>query len=316
MEGAATASFLSELADQIPEAFSLITYAYVLLLLSWPLLLWMERRWPPVRRTPASSYAFNAKVMLFNLAVTPLFWGLAVALSSSVGRAIGLPVLPYPTLSASLGIPFVDTALHAVVLFFVAAFLGDLWYYWWHRMQHELPALWEIHKLHHSDEDLNATSIYRSHFFELGGQALVRGFSVGLIVDLGGAPQTGLAIAFAGILPPVWDTFIHANVRLDRLRLLPVLSTPQFHWIHHSRLPQHQDKNYAIWLPLFDVLFGSYYRPAKGEYPPTGLSSGEKIDSVWRGQIDPLRAWARMLSGRPPHPTADAARLRGPNTST
>lgn len=50
----------------------------------------------------------------------------------------------------------------------------------------------------------------------------------------------------AGLLPPVWDFFIHANVSFDALRwFLPVLSTPQFHWIHHSKLPEHQDKNYA-----------------------------------------------------------------------
>jgi len=46
---------------------------------------------------------------------------------------------------------------------------------------------------------------------------------------------------------------------------------------------------------LYDIIFGSYYRPRVDEYPATGLSSGEKIDSLWQGQIEPLAAWRRIL---------------------
>lgn len=291
-------SFFSELLAQVPGAVEILLYAYGMLLVSWPVFLFLERRAPAGERTPGSNFLFNWKIVLCNLALTPLFYAFAVAISSSTARALGLPALPYPAAEWSLGIPILDGVAHGLVLFVTAVFLTDLWYYWWHRMQHELPALWEIHKLHHSDENLNVTTIYRSHFFELAGQTLVRGLTVGLVFDLAGVPQTLLAIAVAGLLPPVWDIFIHANVRIDWLRhLLPVFSTPQYHWIHHSRLPPHQDKNYAIWLPLFDVVFGSYYHPRVDEYPPTGLSSGEKAGSVWQEQTGPFVAWLRMLRG-------------------
>ena len=105
-----------------------------------------------------------------------------------------------------------------------------------------------------------------------------------------------MAAVAGGLLLALWAYFIHANVRIDRLhRFLPFFSTPQYHWIHHSRLPEHQDKNFSIWLPLFDIAFGSYYHPQVDEYPPTGLSSGEKIETVWDAQIGPLQAWARTL---------------------
>jgi sterol desaturase/sphingolipid hydroxylase (fatty acid hydroxylase superfamily) len=120
-----------------------------------------------------------------------------------------------------------------------------------------------------------------------------------LLVDLRAEPESLLVILAAGLAPPVWDFFIHANVRMDYLhRLVPFLSNPQYHWIHHSKLPEHQDKNYAIWLPVFDVVFGSYYGPRVDEYPPTGLSSGEKIETVWEAQAGPLQAWLRMLRGQ------------------
>lgn len=303
----------SEFAARLPEIVVLLTYAYGLLLVTWPVFLYVERRRPAGRRTPAANFVFNGKVMLFNLFVTPIFWTMAVVFSSLVARSIGLPVLPYPDFAWLSGLSVLGVVVQAIALYVTASFLGDFWYYWWHRMQHERPMLWEIHKLHHSDEDLNVTTLYRSHFLELAGQALVRGSTVGLVIDLDGAPQTALAIVFAGLLPPVWDVFIHANVRLDGLRwLLPWLSTPQFHWIHHSKLPEHQDKNYAIWLPVFDVVFGSYYRPALDEYPPTGLSSGERLESVWAAQIDPIRAWSAALAARLPPRRSRRTESRAP----
>lgn len=289
-------SFIAEFIDQIPAVITLLLLAYGLFVVTWPVFLLLEYRWPVNEQTPRSNYVFNWKIVLSNLVLTPLVFALVVAGTRSVANALGLPAFPYPDLTGSLGVPILGPLLQGIVLFVTAVFLNDFWYYWWHRMQHELPALWELHKLHHSDEHLNSTTIYRSHFFELAGQALVRGLTVGLVFDLSGGPQTLLAILVAGLLPPVWDFFIHANVRMDGLRhLLPILSTPQYHWIHHSREPEHQDKNYAIWLPVFDVVFGSYYHPRVDEYPPTGLSSGEKIETVWEAQAGPLMAMSRML---------------------
>ena len=283
---------------QLPESITVLTYGYVLFLLTWPAFLLLER-WSPVNAsTPTSNYRFNWAIIGINYLVTPAFYALAVTAGVLVGRSLGLPLFPYPVFAWSLGVPVLDVVVQGVLLFFISCFLQDVWYYWWHRWQHVIPALWELHKLHHSDETLNATTIFRSHFFELAGQALMRGLTVGLVVDLSGMPQTLLAVFMAGLLPPIWDFFIHANVRFDRLHgLLPLLSTPQFHWIHHSKLPQHQDKNFAIWLPFFDVLFGSYYRPGVDEYPPTGLSSGERIDTLDEAELGPLRAWGRMLRG-------------------
>lgn len=290
---------LAEYLRQLPEAFTLLFYAYLSFLVSWPLWLLAERLTPVNSSTPLSNYWFNWKIVFSNFIITPLFTAFAVMIGLTIAGVFGLPGFSYPTVELSLGVPVLDVVLQIIVFFLVSCFLGDFWYYWWHRMQHELPFLWELHKLHHSDEHMNSTTIFRSHFLELGGQALVRGLTVGLVFDLSGAPETLIAVIAAGLLPPLWDYFIHANVRIDALnRLLPFLSTPQYHWIHHSRLKEHQDKNYAIWLPLFDVIFGTYYRPRIDEYPPTGLSSGEKIETLWHAQAGPIIAWSKMLRGK------------------
>jgi len=280
--------------------------AYFSLLLSWPFFLLLEKLTPVNRHTPRNNFFFNWKITGSNLLLAPVFNALVILLTLAFVDTLGLPKLGVTTASISIGLPVVDTLLQGMLIFLTACFLGDFSYYWWHRAQHQIPVLWEIHKLHHSDEHLNTTTIYRSHFLEPAGQALVRGLTIGLIFDISETPQTAIAIVAGGLLPVLWDYFIHANVRIDSLnRVLPFFSIPQFHWIHHSREPEHQDKNFSIWLPLFDIAFGSYYRPQRDEYPATGLSSGEKIQTLWEAQAGPLIAWKSMLKNRRTRPAKE-----------
>ncbi|GAB5452392.1 MAG: hypothetical protein Hals2KO_27200 [Halioglobus sp.] len=286
---------------------------YLALLFSWPGFLWLEKRMPAQPGVPRENYKLNWIITFSNLLLAPAFATLVVLFTIWVAQVVGLPSLQFSTDGISVGLPVVDVLLQGTVIFFVACFLGDFSYYWWHRAQHTFPVLWELHKLHHSDENLNSTTIFRSHFLEPAGQALFRGLTIGLIFDTRDAPQTLLAVIAGGLLLGLWDFFIHANVRVDRLyRLTPFFSNPQFHWIHHSRLPQHQDKNFSIWLPMYDVAFGTYYKAEVDEYPPTGLSSGEKIETLWEAQTGPLVAWARGLRnflrrGNAPDATLDTA---------
>lgn len=292
-------AFLNDYLELATGAFVLLFFAYLSLLLTWPGFLLLEKITPVQKQTPLSNYKLNWKITCSNLLLAPAFVALVVLVTALIVSLTCLPSLRISTSELSVGIPFIDIVLQGVVIFLTACFIGDFSYYWWHRAQHKIPFLWETHKLHHSDENLNTTTIYRSHFLEPSGQALVKGLTIGLIFDISETPQTMFAIVAAGLLPVIWDYFIHANVRIDALhRLMPFFSVPQYHWIHHSRMPEHKDKNFAIWLPMFDVAFGSYYHPRIDEYPATGLSSREKIETVWEAQTGPFLAWAKMLKNR------------------
>lgn len=289
-------AFWSTYATQLSGTFFMLLAGYTSLLLSWPLFLLLERLLPVNRTVPGSNYWLNWRITWSNLVLAPGFAALVVVFTVYAVAALGVGGLEVPAPDINTGIATLDILLNGAVIFFIACFLGDFSYYWWHRAQHTFPVLWELHKLHHSDEHLNSTTIFRSHFLEPAGQALFRGLTIGLIFDVTASNTSLLALVAGGLLLGLWDYFIHANVRIPALhRLLPFFSNPHFHWIHHSKLPQHQDKNFAIWLPLFDVAFGSYYRPAIDEYPPTGLQSGERFDTVWRAQTSPFVAWARGL---------------------
>ena len=291
--------FWTEYLELIVGSASILLVAYLSLLVIWPLFLLLEKLTPVQPNTPRSNYTLNWKITLSNLLLAPTFVAFVLITTVYLVSVTGLPSLNVSTAEISVGIPVIDLILQGSMIFLTACFLGDFSYYWWHRAQHKVPFLWELHKLHHSDENLNTTTIYRSHFLEPSGQALVKGLTIGFIFDTTAAPETILAIVAGGLLPVVWDYFIHANVRIDALnRLMPFFSAPQYHWIHHSKLPQHKDKNFAIWLPMYDIAFGSHYRPEVDEYPPTGLSTGEKIESVWEAQVGPFIAWKQMLANR------------------
>lgn len=166
------------------------------------------------------------------------------------------------------------------VLFVLAA---DLIKYWMHRAMHQVPLLWRFHRAHHSDRHLNASTNLREQWAgTIYGDAVFAIISAPLFGVLSlPIPLTAAYVAYG--------FFAHANLRLPLGWLTPILVGPQYHRIHHSRMPQHFNVNYASFFPLFDILFGTYYAPARDEFPPTGLA-GEQHDSLWRIQLLPFHA--------------------------
>ncbi len=55
--------------------------------------------------------------------------------------------------------------------------------------------------------------------------------------------------------------FIHANVRWRFPGLRWVISTPEYHHWHHTSDEEGIDKNFAQFLPMWDLLFGSAHQP-------------------------------------------------------
>jgi sterol desaturase/sphingolipid hydroxylase (fatty acid hydroxylase superfamily) len=249
----------------------------------------LERIFPAERGQPWKHIGFNflyAPVffLLTSLALPPLHAITAPWIQSAGGwMPVRLPDSPW--------------GLVALGLVYMAIY--DFFYYWFHRAQHTFKPLWAQHKLHHSDVSLNVSTSGRHHWLEEPLRVFLMMLPMAIIFDVT-APQAGW-IATALLL---WPFFIHLNVRLPLGPLTPVLGGPQLHRIHHSREPQHHDRNYAAFFPIWDILFGTYCAPKRGEYPRTGLDSGEDLNT-WRGALfSPFGEVWRML--RRPRPTASA----------
>lgn len=174
----------------------------------------------------------------------------------------------------------------AIILAYV--FLTDFIFYWYHRAEHRFKFFWAIHELHHSDSELNATTSMRTYWLERPLQTMAMTIPVGAIV---GVDRTALLVLPFTLL--AWLFFTHANWKLRLGWLTPIITGPQIHRIHHSRLPEHQGKNFAQFFPILDILFGTYYKPARDEFPPTGTSSLDSNAGISSVMIRPFRIWTR-----------------------
>jgi sterol desaturase/sphingolipid hydroxylase (fatty acid hydroxylase superfamily) len=224
---------------------------------------------------------------LVNLAYVPLFLALAIFVLQPVANVVASKIL---TISDHGLLPRLSghNSFIVQILFAVSfAVFWDFWQYWLHRWQHRIPWLWETHKFHHSDTALNATTQSRHHILHL---ALANVFYLPVLVIFNTQAPHYVALF---VMFRLWGFVNHANLRIDIGPLTPVVSGPQWHRIHHSILEEHRDKNFATFFPFIDKLFGTYYRPRKNEYPPSGLQAGGMSRPVREATFEPFLAWYR-----------------------
>jgi len=132
----------------------------------------------------------------------------------------------------------------------------DVWNYWWHRANHQIPLLWRFHRMHHSDPQMDVTTATRFHLGEVAIATMLRAV---LIVALG-ASLAGIVLF--DLLVLLSTQFHHANISLGRWdRILrAAIVTPDMHKIHHSERREETDSNYTSLLSAWDRLFQTFRR--------------------------------------------------------
>jgi sterol desaturase/sphingolipid hydroxylase (fatty acid hydroxylase superfamily) len=160
----------------------------------------------------------------------------------------------------------------------------DLLAYFVRRVQHEFPVLWSMHSLQHSAEAMSMVTGARHFWLEeiLTTPVL---WIVPIIFKV--PPEVATDVVLIYFL--VGDGLAHLNMRVSFGCLALYLNNPQFHRIHHSVEPQHRDKNFCKMFPLFDVIFGTAWKPGKDEFPKTGLMPRETASGFLDGIIWPVR---------------------------
>jgi sterol desaturase/sphingolipid hydroxylase (fatty acid hydroxylase superfamily) len=144
----------------------------------------------------------------------------------------------------------------------------DVWIYWWHRANHEVPVLWRFHEVHHLDEFLDATSALRFH----AGEVLLSAGARSVVIYLLNIPFLSV-VAFETLIA-VTTMFHHSNVRLParfEWAVSLILVTPSIHWVHHHAIRRDTDSNYATLLSLWDWLFASRSSTRRTPSMPIGV---------------------------------------------
>jgi sterol desaturase/sphingolipid hydroxylase (fatty acid hydroxylase superfamily) len=190
-------------------------------------------------------------------------------------------VLPASFTAAVAALPLWARMVAAMVV-------GEVGFYWGHRLSHEIPLLWRFHAIHHSAEHVNFLVNSRAHpvdmvFTRLCGLVLL--YATGLAGTVG--PHPALVPTLVLFVGSMWSFFIHANLRWRLGPLEELISSPAFHHWHHSR-DDHRDHNYSSMVPVMDRVFGTFYLPR--EWPAAYGTDTPVADDI-RGQF--LQPFAR-----------------------
>lgn len=203
------------------------------------------------------------------------FGNLGLLVIGSIAARWLLPIVPLAAAlwSRDQGVGLLNLTTLPLWISGLLAFLAlDLLIYAQHRLFHHVPLLWRLHRMHHTDLDLDVSSGVRFHPLEI---LLSLALKIGAVVALGAPP---IAVLIFEIVLNGTSMFNHANIALPRpvdafLRL--ALVTPDMHRIHHSVLQDETDSNFGFNIPWWDRLFGTYKaEPRDGQ---TGLTLGLPI---------------------------------------
>jgi len=168
-------------------------------------------------------------------------------------------------------------SLSILVQVLILVFCADFVLYWSHRAFHEVPRLWRIHAVHHSVEHMDWMAGSRNHVV----QTFVDRCLVMVPLYLLGTTKEALDlyVAFAAFQA----VYVHANVGIPLGPLKYFIATPQYHHWHHSSQSPAIDTNYAVHMPFYDRLFGTYHMP--GEHWPSHYGTTKRLPRTWLGQL-------------------------------
>ena len=174
--------------------------------------------------------------------------------SISVGNNVIRPVsLAWKYVVFSWIQPFQFYALPPTLWAFILTFvIADFAYYWYHRLNHEIPLLWTMHHTHHSSPWMNLTTAIRLNWVA----NFVAPFFFAPLVLLGVSPEWMTASLALGLF---FQFFLHTEA-VPSLGWIEgkLLNTPSAHRVHHGSNSLYIDRNYAGALILWDRLFGTY----------------------------------------------------------
>jgi sterol desaturase/sphingolipid hydroxylase (fatty acid hydroxylase superfamily) len=234
---------------------------------------------------------------------TDLAWGIAQPALKLVGTAAGI-VIALASLAWLPGLllrPLV-TRLPLEVRAVLAVVLFDALAYWGHRWSHQVGFLLRFHSVHHSSERMDWISGVRSH--PLDGTVLAPPVVVLLAAGFG-VRITGVL----AVIQVVTGLFLHANVRWRWRPLQRIVATPEFHHWHHSSEADALDSNYSAFLPIWDLLFGTFFMPAGGRRPQVYGTATPVPEGFFAQLLCPFRGLRNpALALR--HPIAELRRLR------
>jgi len=257
--------------------------------------------------------------LVFGLLTLGVLLGWAVLSASTISDFVEAFLQKHVGVHAPLEAPdFVLGAVMTVVLFLAY----ELGFFIDHSLKHRIPALWELHKTHHSAEVLTPLTNFRVHPID----SLILANNLALVIGLvGGLAKYGIGkhvevIALDG-KNILMILYIYLTAQLQHSQFwIPMTGvlgrlfmSPAHHQIHHSNNPVHFNRNMGASLAIWDWLFGTLAIPEKE--PPQltfGVAdTGRDPHGITSLVLDPvINAISALLGVKLPLPQASDERVK------
>ena len=147
---------------------------------------------------------------------------------------------------------FIDLSQSPVLYWGLLFILEDLTFYVEHRVDHYCRFFWAVHVTHHSSEEFNLTTGFRSSVL----QPIYR-FIYFIPLALCGFHPVDIVFMYS--LTQIYGILVHTRY----IKKMPqwfeaVFVSPSHHRVHHASNIRYLDKNMGMVLIIWDRLFGTF----------------------------------------------------------
>lgn len=161
---------------------------------------------------------------------------------------------------------FISFSFSPMLYWFLLFVLEDAAFYFEHLVDHFCRIFWAVHVTHHSSEEFNLTTGFRSSVL----QPLYRFIYFIPLVLLGFKP---LDIVFMYSLTQIYGILVHTQY-IDKMPrwFEAVFVSPSHHRVHHASNVRYLDRNMGMVLIIWDKLFGTFQEEVKEDPIKYGLT--------------------------------------------
>jgi sterol desaturase/sphingolipid hydroxylase (fatty acid hydroxylase superfamily) len=230
----------------------------------------------------AYGYFKNRKLYRLNDAVTNISCGIVEQLTGVFAKVF--TVAAYAFVYEHFRFFTLEDTWYWIVLCFIGV---DFFYYWAHRMSHEVNLFWLGHVVHHQSEDYNLSVALRQSTF----QKMFTFYFYFPLALLGFKTEWFLLMGAFNLLYQFW---IHTEV----IGRMPswyeyLFNTPSHHRVHHGRDPKYIDRNHAATLMIWDRMFGTFQK--EEETPTYGITTPTNSWNPVTANVQPfVRLWKEL----------------------
>ena len=162
---------------------------------------------------------------------------------------------------------FISFAPYPFLYWFLLFVFEDLAFYFEHRIDHFCRFFWAVHVTHHSSEEFNLTTGFRSSVL----QPLYRFIYFIPLVLFG---FKAIDIVFMYSLTQIYGILVHTQFINKMPRWFEaVFVSPSHHRVHHASNIRYLDRNMGMVLIIWDRLFGTFQAEVKEDPVKYGLTT-------------------------------------------